>query len=64
VWSSFVETTPHLQYILLCKQNACKALLELHRQGFKLALEMYDVAVLALLDDYQEVRMEGLDIIL
>ncbi|KAI7816574.1 armadillo-type protein, partial [Gamsiella multidivaricata] len=45
------------------RKNACKALLELHRQGFKLALEMYDVAVLALQDDYQEVRMEGLDII-
>ncbi|KAF8931490.1 Integrator complex subunit 4 [Dissophora ornata] len=44
-------------------RSACKALLELHRQGFKLGLVMYDVAILALLDDYQEVRMEGLDLI-
>ncbi|KAF9919127.1 Integrator complex subunit 4 [Lobosporangium transversale] len=45
------------------RKNACKALLELHRQGFKLALVMYDVAIQALIDDYQEVRMEGLDLI-
>ncbi|KAG0304982.1 Integrator complex subunit 4 [Dissophora globulifera] len=45
------------------RKNACKALLDLHRQGFKLGLVMYDVAILALLDDYQEVRMEGLDLI-
>ncbi|KAI1318714.1 Integrator complex subunit 4 [Mortierella claussenii] len=33
------------------------------RKGFKLALVLYDVAIQALLDDYQEVRMEGLDLI-
>ncbi|KAF9102437.1 Integrator complex subunit 4 [Mortierella sp. AM989] len=44
-------------------RTACKTLLELHRRGFKLALVMYDVAIQALLDDYQEVRMEGLDLI-
>ncbi|KAF8979086.1 Integrator complex subunit 4 [Entomortierella lignicola] len=45
------------------RKTACKTLLELHRRGFKLALVMYDVAIQALLDDYQEVRMEGLDLI-
>ncbi|KAK3805117.1 MAG: armadillo-type protein, partial [Benniella sp.] len=45
------------------RKNACKALLELHRQGFKLGLALYDVATQALLDDYQEVRLEGLDLI-
>ncbi|KAI8345632.1 armadillo-type protein [Mortierella sp. GBAus27b] len=45
------------------RKNACKALLELHRQGFKLGLALYDVAIQALLDDYQEVRLEGLDLI-
>ncbi|KAF9361339.1 Integrator complex subunit 4 [Mortierella sp. AD094] len=45
------------------RKTACKTLLELHRKGFKLALVMYDVAIQALLDDYQEVRMEGLDLI-
>ncbi|KAG0199226.1 Integrator complex subunit 4 [Mortierella sp. GBA30] len=44
-------------------RSALKALLELHRQGFRLALVMYDVCILALVDDYQEVRMEGLDLI-
>ncbi|KAF9172614.1 Integrator complex subunit 4 [Mortierella sp. AD010] len=45
------------------RKTACKTLLELHGKGFKLALVMYDVAIQALLDDYQEVRMEGLDLI-
>ncbi|CAO3565806.1 unnamed protein product [Mortierella alpina] len=45
------------------RKSALKALLELHRQGFRLALVMYDVCILALIDDYQEVRMEGLDLI-
>ncbi|KAF8940398.1 Integrator complex subunit 4, partial [Haplosporangium bisporale] len=36
------------------RKNALKALLDLHRQGFKLGLLMYDVAILALDDDYQE----------
>ncbi|KAF9571607.1 Integrator complex subunit 4 [Mortierella alpina] len=45
------------------RKNALKALLEIHRQGFRLALVMYDVCILALIDDYQEVRMEGLDLI-
>ncbi|KAF9548800.1 Integrator complex subunit 4 [Mortierella hygrophila] len=45
------------------RKNALKALLGLHRQGFKIGLVMYDVAILAILDDYQEVRMEGLDLI-
>lgn len=46
------------------RKNALKALLGLHREGFKIGLVMYDVAILAILDDYQEVRMEGLDLIL
>ncbi|KAG0207665.1 Integrator complex subunit 4 [Mortierella sp. NVP41] len=33
------------------------------RKGFKIGLVLYDVAILAILDDYQEVRMEGLDLI-
>ncbi|KAF9326703.1 Integrator complex subunit 4 [Linnemannia elongata] len=45
------------------RKNALKALLGLHREGFKIGLVMYDVAILAILDDYQEVRMEGLDLI-
>ncbi|KAK3805186.1 MAG: armadillo-type protein [Benniella sp.] len=45
------------------RKNACKALLELHRQGFKLGLALYDAATQALLDDYQEVRLEGLDLV-
>ncbi|KAG0372240.1 Integrator complex subunit 4 [Mortierella sp. AD032] len=44
-------------------KNALKALLGLHREGFRIGLVMYDVAILAILDDYQEVRMEGLDLI-
>ncbi|KAF9961134.1 Integrator complex subunit 4 [Mortierella alpina] len=36
---------------------------DLLNQGFRLALVMYDVCILALIDDYQEVRMEGLDLI-
>ncbi|KAG0250998.1 Integrator complex subunit 4 [Mortierella polycephala] len=45
------------------RKNAVKALLELSCKGFRLALVMYDIAVLALEDDYQEVRLEGLDLI-
>ncbi|KAG0090050.1 Integrator complex subunit 4 [Podila epicladia] len=45
------------------RKNALKALLDLHRQGFKLGLLMYDVAILALDDDYQEVRLHGLELI-
>ncbi|KAF9183637.1 Integrator complex subunit 4 [Haplosporangium sp. Z 11] len=45
------------------RKNAVKALLELCRKGFRLAMVMYDIAVLALEDDYQEVRLEGLDLI-
>ncbi|KAG0283739.1 Integrator complex subunit 4 [Linnemannia gamsii] len=45
------------------RKNALKALLGLHREGFKIGLVMYDVAILAILDDYQEVRIEGLDLI-
>ncbi|KAF9904274.1 Integrator complex subunit 4 [Linnemannia zychae] len=45
------------------RKNALKALLGLHREGFRIGLIMYDVAILAILDDYQEVRMEGLDLI-
>ncbi|KFH65074.1 hypothetical protein MVEG_08555 [Podila verticillata NRRL 6337] len=45
------------------RKNALKALLDLHRQGFKLGLLMYDVAILALDDDYQEVRLQGLELI-
>ncbi|KAG0037076.1 Integrator complex subunit 4 [Podila clonocystis] len=45
------------------RKNALKALLDLHRQGFKLGLLMYDVAILALDDDYQEVRLRGLELI-
>ncbi|KAF9120102.1 Integrator complex subunit 4 [Mortierella sp. 14UC] len=45
------------------RKNALKALLGLHREGFRIGLVMYDVAILAILDDYQEVRMEGLDLI-
>ncbi|KAF9968929.1 Integrator complex subunit 4, partial [Actinomortierella ambigua] len=46
------------------RKTALQALLELHRKGFKLALILYDVAIVALADDYQEVRMEGLDLML
>ncbi|KAK3807466.1 MAG: armadillo-type protein, partial [Linnemannia elongata] len=45
------------------RKNALTALLGLHREGFKIGLVMYDVAILAILDDYQEVRMKGLDLI-
>ncbi|KAF9933336.1 Integrator complex subunit 4 [Linnemannia zychae] len=45
------------------RKNALKALLGLHQEGFKIGLVMYDVAILAILDDYQEVRMAGLDLI-
>ncbi|GJJ76871.1 integrator complex subunit 4 [Entomortierella parvispora] len=45
------------------RKSALRSLLELHSKGFKLALTMYDVAIVALVDDYQEVRMEGLDLV-
>ncbi|KAG0237071.1 Integrator complex subunit 4 [Actinomortierella wolfii] len=46
------------------RKTALQALLELHRKRLKLALILYDVAITALADDYQEVRMEGLDLML
>ncbi|KAG0046380.1 Integrator complex subunit 4 [Gryganskiella cystojenkinii] len=45
------------------RKSALRSLLDLHSKGFKLALTIYDVAIVALVDDYQEVRMEGLDLV-
>ncbi|KAF9427087.1 Integrator complex subunit 4 [Podila epigama] len=45
------------------RMNALKALLDLHHQGFKLGLLMYDVAILGLGDDYQEVRLHSLELV-